>query len=1223
MIHLNLSKFGDEGLFVSTEIHGNPVTMLVDTGASVTILKREIFETLKPSCPNLLKPVDLNLTTATGEIAPLLGKIVVDIKLGNYSFSHEILVADIQNDGILGIDFLSTNKINVLLSKSCLSVKRNKIPCFHFNKKLKPRVCRIAVSEDIVVPPDTEVIISGKMIDPIINIENGLISAQSNFVNKTGLLLAHAIVKPEHGVIPLRVMNASGEKCSIKKCTVAAKMECVENNTIQTNINMECGEVVVNNVTTSKVDNLPAHLVELFELSTKNLSNEQSEKFKSLLIENQNAFSKDPKDIGTTKLVEHNIDTGDARPIRIPPRRLPLAKLHMAEQEIEEMAKRDIIEPCYGPWSFPVVLITQPKLRFAIDYRLLNKVTHKDSYPLPRIDDTLDALAGASLFSVLDLRSGYWNVNIAEKDRPKTAFSIPGSGLWQFKKMSFGLCNAPATFVRLMERVLRGLSWKICLVYLDDIIVFSKSFDEHLENLGKVIKCLKEADLKINPQKCNLFKDQVKFLGHVVSAEGVATDPSKTESVMNWPTPKNVKHVRAFLGLCSYYRRYVRKFSEIARPLHKLTEANRKFEWTDECQVSFDTLKQALTNAPILSFPTPDEKFILDTDASNEGLGAVLSQVQLGVEKVICYYSKTFSKEERRYCVTRRELLAVVASVKHFHPYLYGRNFLIRSDHGALRWLNNFKNPEGQLARWLEILAAYDFTIEHRPGRIHSNADSLSRRPCCEMGCNYCQRAEIRYNNGNEQTDKSTSETVDLSVCAVTRSQTNKGVETHVLEKGEDNFDPEISIAFEQKQDPILKKLIDWLIIGTKPKWEDVSRECTELKHYWSKWDSLAIKDDILFLKWENDIGNKITWKVVLPEKLRAVALKSLHNAHTSGHLGIKKTLAKVRDRYFWYGLRRDVENWLRNCTVCGSKKGPSKKSRAPLKLYSVGVPMERLAIDVTGPLPRSNKGNKYIVVISDYFTKWTQAFAIKDQEASTIAKILVENVISLFGVPRQLHSDKGSNFESKLFTEVCKLLGIDKTRTTTNRPQSDGMVERMMKTIKEMLKSFIDKNHKNWDELLPLLMMAYRSSIHESTGVSPSRMMLGREITLPVDLVLGVPEKEENIMSTQYAYDLEQCLKYVHEFARDKLKLTGQTMKKYYDHKIVHREYEIGSHVWLHNPISKRGLSRKLQPEWTGPYLVTHKLNDCIYRIQGNLKTKPKVVHHDKMKPYTEEIVQ
>jgi hypothetical protein len=246
-----------------------------------------------------------------------------------------------------------------------------------------------------------------------------------------------------------------------------------------------------------------------------------------------------------------------------------------------------------------------------------------------------------------------------------------------------------------------------------------------------VLDCLKRANLKLSPQKCDLFKDRVVFLGHVVSACGTTTDHAKIESVTNWPIPNNVKQVRCFIGLCSYYRRYVRNFADIARPLHKLTEKNVKFEWTDSCQESFDTLKRVLTTAPILGYPTCEDKFIIDCDASKDGIEGVVSQVQNGTAKVICYFSKAFTKPERRYCVTRSELLAVVASIRHFHHYLYGRHYLVRSDHGALRWLFKFKNPEGQIARWLETLATYDFNIEHREGRIHSNANALSRRPCC------------------------------------------------------------------------------------------------------------------------------------------------------------------------------------------------------------------------------------------------------------------------------------------------------------------------------------------------------------------------------------------------------------------------------------------------------------------------------------------------------------
>ena len=370
---------------------------------------------------------------------------------------------------------------------------------------------------------------------------------------------------------------------------------------------------------------------------------------KALLREFQNSFSRDSTDMGLTNLVEHRIHTGDAQPIKQHPRRIPLAKMEEAQNEIKDMLNKGVIEMSDSPWSSPIVLVKKKdgSIRFCIDYRKLNNVTLKDSYPIPRIDSTLDALSGSKWFSTIDLKSGYWQVPVAPEDKAKTAFSIPGGGHWQFHNMPFGLCNAGATFERLMERVLSNLSWKICLVYLDDIIVLSKDFDEHLSNLRQVFSRLKRANLKMNPKKCILLQSQVSFLGHIVSGDGIATDPSKIEAVDKWPTPTSVKEVRSFLGLCSYYRKFVNKFADIARPLHKLTETKSKFHWGEDCQTAFDKLKRALTSSPILSYPDSTGDFILDTDASNTGLGAVLSQIQDGIEKPICYYSKTFSAAER------------------------------------------------------------------------------------------------------------------------------------------------------------------------------------------------------------------------------------------------------------------------------------------------------------------------------------------------------------------------------------------------------------------------------------------------------------------------------------------------------------------------------------------------------------------------------------------------
>lgn len=390
----------------------------------------------------------------------------------------------------------------------------------------------------------------------------------------------------------------------------------------------------------------------------------------------------------------------DSEPIKQAPRRIPLHLREEVEHIVQEMKQRGVIEESRSPWVSPVVLVKKKdgSLRFCVDYRKLNAVTVKDSYPLPRIEDILDQLSGNFWFSTLDLKSGYWQVKVSSEDKEKTAFSVD-NGLWQFKVMPFGLCNAPATFERLMEKVLQDILSKVCLVYLDDVIVFSKTFEEMMANLRKVFLRLRAANLKINSQKCSLFGKEVKYLGHIVSERGISTDPEKISAVRDWPVPQNRKQLRSFLGFCSYYRKFITGFSLIAKPLFTLTEHQVKFEWSSSCQEAFQELKQKLISSPILSFPKEQGQFILDTDASNHGVGAVLSQVQNSTEKVIAYFSRVLNKAERNYCITRRELLATVASLKSFHHYLYGTKFKIRTDYISLKWLMSFKDLEGHLAR--------------------------------------------------------------------------------------------------------------------------------------------------------------------------------------------------------------------------------------------------------------------------------------------------------------------------------------------------------------------------------------------------------------------------------------------------------------------------------------------------------------------------------------------
>ena len=444
--------------------------------------------------------------------------------------------------------------------------------------------------------------------------------------------------------------------------------------------------------------NIPEHLQEMI-YGTTELTGEDHSKFIALILNFQRIFAKSKADLGRTNIITHTINTGHSLPIRKPPRRLPLGKRQIEHEEIQAMLDRDVIQPSTSPWASPIVLFTKKdgSTRFCVDYRALSDCSIKDTYPLPRVDDSLDALAGGKFFSTMDLMSGYWQIAMDPADQEKTAFTT-SLGLYEFKVMPFGLANAPATFERPMETVLRGLQWEECLVYKDDIIISGSTVDQCLERIRHVFGRLSEANLKLKPSKCTFFKRSVQFLGHIVSEEVFNTDPSKVQAVRDWPQPKSVKQVRSFLGLCSYYRRFIEGFASIARPLHRLTSKNETFQWTSDSQKAFDTLKTSLTSAPILAYPEPEGKFILDTDASGDSVGAVLSQEQDGFEKVISYYSKALSKAERSYCVTRKELLAVFLALKHFHPYLYGRPVLVRTH------------------------------VTHTAGKSHNNADAHSSR---------------------------------------------------------------------------------------------------------------------------------------------------------------------------------------------------------------------------------------------------------------------------------------------------------------------------------------------------------------------------------------------------------------------------------------------------------------------------------------------------------------
>jgi len=939
----------------------------------------------------------------------------------------------------------------------------------------------------------------------------------------------------------------------------------------------------------SSNQSVPEHLRVLFlqTVEENHLSSDVAAELKDLLIQHEQTFAKDSTDFGYCPIVEHDIDTGEARPIKQSPRRPPLAAREAEDEILNDMLKTGVIEPSNSPWASPVCLVKKKdgSYRFCIDYRKVNAVSKRDAFPVPDIHDALDSLRGARYFATLDLLSGYWQLGMTERAKQRSAFCTR-RGLFHFTRMPFGLAGAPASFCRLMNTALSDLLWVICLCYLDDIIIYARTQRELLQRLNAVLNRLREVGLKIKPSKCALFKTQIQFLGHLVSYDGVEPLPDKLQAIVDWPTPHCLRDVRAFYGLASYYRRFVKNFATIAEPLTRLTRKGCTFVWADEAQEAFLRLKSALVDAATLAFPQPDLPCILDSDASDVAIGAVLSQVINGEERPIAFFSRVLNPAQRNYCPTRRELLAVVAALQHFRHYLLGNQVVLRTDHHSLKWLNTFKRPEGIMARWIETLAEYDYTIEHRPGRLHCNADSVSR-PLCKQ-C-WGKQSKIPWVDELEAADEITE---PLSVRTVTFSPSIS--------------DPEMTKL--QADDATLGPVILALTHGSDLTVDELRSLPLDSRNLYSQRPMVHLLNGVLVRQ------DGTTTQLVVPTSLRKQLFNHIHSGPLSAHLATERTLAQLRQLYYWPGMKRDVTDWHMQCHQCAQSRGPPSRPHGKLTKVLTGAPLDIVAIDVLSGLPSSSDGSKYLLVVTDYFTKWCEAYPLPDAEASTCMQALYNGFFSRFGFPRQLHSDQGKNFESKLFSEICKLTGITKTRTTPFHPRSDGQTERMNRTILQMLRACIHDNPSSWPDRITAILSAYRMTIHKTTGLTPNKAMLGREVLLPVALLAKPPDEPVEI-TTSFAHTFRDNMRQAHEQIRHSTSSVAKTQKTYFDRHVKGLHFGLGQLVWLYWPRPpQRHMYRKLQWLWTGPWRITKFISNIVVQIQHVYNHKRQTVHVDRL---------
>ena len=750
---------------------------------------------------------------------------------------------------------------------------------------------------------------------------------------------------------------------------------------------------------------IPAHLQQMLSENTSGLTETQKSKFQNLILEFSDIFSKDDFDLGCLSGVEHSIKTHDEIPIAEKFRRTPHQFQKQEQEYIEQLLKQGVIEPSVSEWSAAPVLVRKKtgELRYCIDYRALDAKTYKDNYSLPLIEDCLDSLYGQKMFCVLALCAGYFQIPLNSNSKHKTSFSTR-FGSFQWSLLPMGLCTAPATFQRAMQMVLRGLQWEEVIVYLDDVIVLGTDFDNTLSSLRKVFVRFREHNLKLKPRKCSFFKEEVEFLGKLVSGSGVSISPDKLQAVEQWPTPSNAKELLSFLGFMNYHRNHIKDFAKVSADLYALVHADL-FIWTSRHQACFETLKQLAISAPMLSHPSPDGLFILDTDASGTQIGAALSQVQNGEIKPICFASHVLLKQHRNYCTTRKELLAIIKFCRQFRHFLLGRFFYIRTDHNSLVWLTRFKHLEGQLARFLEELSQYDFKIIHRKGAEHINADALSRLkdpfvecdcytagqnvsdlPC--GGCNYCRRAHRQWARFNDDVD----DIVPLAVRSIeVEAQDTDSSSAQTISNWMEGLS-RLELREAQTQDPNIGLVMNWLEHSYEPTTRELQLTGPETRSLWLTRDQLKLQQGILYYSWSNcDYRSDC---LVVPAELRPRVLYYCHDSKGSGHLGQDKTLDKLKQRFYWYGMSRDSDIYVKQCSTCNKNKKGNRKPRGAVGLYHSGCPMERVHLDIVGSInPRSKSGSAYILVMVDQFTKWVELAALPAQNAELTARAFLRHL--------------------------------------------------------------------------------------------------------------------------------------------------------------------------------------------------------------------------------------
>ncbi|KAL0546138.1 hypothetical protein IC582_016044 [Cucumis melo] len=859
-------------------------------------------------------------------------------------------------------------------------------------------------------------------------------------------------------------------------------------------------------------------------------------------------------------------------PISRAPYRMAPAELKELKVQLQELLDKGFIRPSVSPWGAPVLFVKKKdgSMRLCIDYRELNKVTVKNRYPLPRMDDLFDQLQGATVFSKIDLRSGYHQLRIKDEDVPKTAFRSR-YGHYEFIVMSFGLTNAPAVFMDLMNRVFREFLDTFVIVFIDDILIYSKTEAEHEEHLRMVLQTLRDNKLYAKFSKCEFWLKQVSFLGHVVSKAGVSVDPAKIEAVTGWTRPSTVSEVRSFLGLAGYYRRFVENFSRIATPLTQLTRKGAPFVWSKACEDSFQTLKQKLVTAPVLTVPDGSGSFVIYSDASKKGLGCVLMQQG----KVVAYASRQLKSHEQNYPTHDLELAAVVFALKIWRHYLYGEKIQIFTDHKSLKYFFTQKELNMRQRRWLELVKDYDCEILYHPGKANVVADALSRK--------VSHSAALITRQAPLHRDLERAE-IAVSVGAVTMQLAQLTVQPTLRQK----------IIGAQSNDPYLVEKRGLAEAGQTAEF------------------SLSSDGGLLFER-----------RLCVPSDsaVKTELLAEAHSSPFSMHPGSTKMYQDLKRVYWWRNMKREVAEFVSKCLVCQQVKAPRQKPAGLLQPLSIPEwKWENVSMDFITGLPRTLRGFTVIWVVVDRLTKSAHFVPGKSTyTASKWAQLYMSEIVRLHGVPVSIVSDRDARFTSKFWKGLQTAMGTRLDFSTAFHPQTDGQTERLNQVLEDMLRACALEFPGSWDSHLHLMEFAYNNSYQATIGMAPFEALYGKCCRSPVcwDEV-----GEQRLMGPELVQSTNEAIQKI----RSRMHTAQSRQKSYADVRRKDLEFEIGDKVFL-KVAPMKGVLRferrgKLSPRFVGPFEILERIGPVAYRLAlpPSLSTVHDVFHVSMLRKYVSD---